>query len=83
VKGDEARDVLQVTVPSEPDLLEIALGSFPHFEAVHGDEHACWLLSGRLDNICFAKRLACAKGHGQRQLRAVNKPSGNGSYIGS
>ena len=30
----------EMAVPRQPDLLEIVLGSLPHFEAIHGNEHA-------------------------------------------
>jgi hypothetical protein len=40
VKGDKSWDVFQVAVARQPNLLEIAFGTLPHLEAVHGDIHA-------------------------------------------
>src|SRR5262245_40958737 len=39
VEFDEARDLVQVRIAAEPDLLEILLASLFYAEAVHGDEH--------------------------------------------
>src|SRR5262245_3678964 len=41
VEFDEARDLVQVRLAAEPDLLKILFGSLLHAEAVHGDEHRC------------------------------------------
>src|SRR5262245_11466440 len=39
VEFDEARDLVQVRIAAEPDLLEILLASLFYAEAIHGDEH--------------------------------------------
>src|SRR3989337_1842601 len=41
MKGDEPGHALKVAVARQPDPLEIVLGSLPHLEAIHCDEHAC------------------------------------------
>ena len=41
MKGDEARHAVEMAVALEPDLLEVVLGAFAHFEAIHGNEHGC------------------------------------------
>jgi hypothetical protein len=38
VKGDEARHPFEMAVALEPDLLEVMLRPFLHFESVHGNE---------------------------------------------
>src|SRR4051794_33837902 len=39
VKLDESRDLAQLRVAAEPNLLEIPLGSLPDPETIHGNEH--------------------------------------------
>src|SRR6266508_2689360 len=43
VEFDEARNLGQVRVAAQPNLLERLLGSLLHAEAVHGDEHPALL----------------------------------------
>jgi hypothetical protein len=39
MKDDEPRHFVEMRLPREPNLLEVVLRSFAHFESVHGNEH--------------------------------------------
>jgi hypothetical protein len=40
VEGDEARHAVEMAVALQPNLLEVGLRAFAHFETIHGNEHS-------------------------------------------
>jgi len=39
MEGNEARHLVEMRFTRHPHLLEIVLGSLPHLESIHGNEH--------------------------------------------
>src|ERR1700733_15696104 len=53
VKLYKARDLVEMTIARQPDLLENCLGSFGYAEAVHCDKHLKFSFSNRYQNGCY------------------------------